>query len=166
MPVDKTTHDLKKFDCGKPGMNFFLSRNAVKHRKLGLSSTWVLTEEGEPFEGRKLHVAAYYTLCSASVSREEIPAQRSLPAYPVPVVMLARLAVDKQLQGKRLGEKSLVYALRHAVQLCDGGLPAFGLILDVLDEQALGFYQQFEMFRPFEDDPMRLFVSMNSLRQL
>ena len=62
MPVDKTTHDLKKFDCGKSDMNFFLSRNAVKNRKLGLSSTWVLTEEEEPSEGSKLHALCMWVI--------------------------------------------------------------------------------------------------------
>lgn len=163
-PVDKVKHNLKAFDCGKSEMNRFLSQHADKHGKLGLSSTFVLTQSTEPSANQKPYVAAYYTLCSATVKRHEIPTEQSLPAYPIPVVMLARLAVDTRQQGKRLGEKSLVYALRHAVKLCDSGLPAYGVILDVLDIPALKFYQQFDMFKRFTDDPMRLFVSMDTLR--
>ena len=161
--VNKNLHDLKAFDCGKAPMNEFLARNAVKHSKLGLSRTYVLAEtSGEP----KRTVSAYYTLAASSVNRLEIPAKQSLPSYPVPVVMLCRLAVSSQYQGKKLGAKTLVYALRQAASLSNAGLPAYGLILDVLDHQALAFYQHFELFEPFTNDPMRLFVPMKVLEKI
>lgn len=163
VPVDKTKHLIKNFDCGKPDMNTFLSRFAEKHAKLGLSRTLVLPVESE---ASKVPVAAYYTLAASTVSRQDIPVTQNLPRYPVPVALLARLAIDVNFQGKRLGEKSLVYALRHAVRLCDEGLPALGVILDVLDEDALGFYQRFDFFHAFTSDPMRLFVPMAALRQI
>ncbi len=160
---DKSLHDLKTFDCGKPSMNEFLSRYAVKHAKLGFSRTYVLPKR---YKTGKAPVAAYYTLASSTVTRKAIPSQQSLPRYPVPIVMLGRLAVDRAYQGKGLGEKTLVYALRHAACLTQAGLPAYGLVLDVLDEQALAFYQHFEMFKPFTDNPMRLFVPMHTLAQI
>lgn len=98
--------------------------------------------------------------------RDEISTDNSLPGYPVPMVLLARLAVDEQFKGQRLGEKTLITALRKSVALTDTGLPALGVILDVPDEDALGFYQHYEMFEPFTDDPMRLFVSMHRLRKI
>ena len=162
--ADKTKHDLKSFDCKKTEMNLFLSRFAIKNGKLGLSKTWVL-----PFEDSlktKLLVAAYFTLASSSISRDDLPLKNNFPAYPVPIVLLARLAVDKNFQKLRLGEKTLITALRKSVELTDRGLPAVGLILDVLDNDALKFYQQYDMFLPFTKNPMRLFVPMNVLRQL
>ena len=164
VPINKTEHLIKSFDCGKPEMNLFLSRFAIKHAKLGLSRTLVLPEVSTL--PSKTPIAAYYTLAAATVSQQRIPVEHSLPRYPLPVALLARLAVDLQYQGKRLGEKTLIYALRHAVRLCDEGLPAVGLILDVLDEDALRFYQRFDFFHCFTDDPMRLFVSMNVLRKI
>lgn len=165
--LDKKTQDLKTFDCGKPDMNTFLSRFAFKHSKLGLSSTWVLSEQ---LDSEKKHekrkVAAYYTLASSTVIKSGIPTNKSLPHYPIPVVLLARLAVDKKYQGKGLGAKILVTALRHAAELTNQGLPAYGLVLDVLDDEALSFYQCFDFFEPFTNDPMRLFVGMDSVRQL
>lgn len=122
-----------------------------------------------PIEGSqtpKSPIAAYYTLAVSTVTRQEIPNTSSLPRYPVPVALLARLAVDVNFQGKRLGEKTLIYALRHTVRLCSEGLPALGLVLDVLDEDALAFYQRFAFFHPFTDDPMRLFVPMSALRKI
>ena len=161
--LDKACHDVKNFDCGKPAMNQFLSCFATKHAGLGLSSTWVLLEESDV---EKLPIAAYYTLASATVSRASIPTKQSLPTYPIPVVMLARLAIAKQHQGKGLGSKILISALRHAVQLTQQGLPAYGLVLDAIDEQALAFYQHFEFFEPMPDNPMRLFVGMGSLQDV
>jgi GNAT superfamily N-acetyltransferase len=162
--ADRVAHNLKAFDCGKPEMNKFLAQSAVKHMQLGLSYTWVLANEGQ----EKAAVAAYYTLASATVSRDKIPFGRSLPRYQLPVVLLARLAVDKQYQGRKIGDKTLITALRKSVELTriDRGLPALGLVLDVLDDDALGFYQKYEMFEPFTDDPMRLFASMHVLAQI
>jgi ribosomal protein S18 acetylase RimI-like enzyme len=127
--------------------------------------TWVLPS-AKMIVGQKTPVAAYYTLASCTVTRGEIPADKRLPGYPVPVVLLARLAVDRHFQGQRLGEKTLVSALRHSVSLTERGLPAMELILDVLDEDALAFYQRFNLFQPFTEDPMRLFVPMTIVQQI
>ena len=129
---------VKAFDCGKPDMNQYLARFAARNMGLKLSMTWVLPGD-EMVVGQKTPIAAYYTLASCTVTREEIPADESLPGYPVPVVLLARLAVDHRFQGQHLGEKALVSALRHSVTLTERGLPAMGLILDVLDEDALAY---------------------------
>lgn len=161
--LDKSRHDTKALDCGKPSMNQFLSRFAAKHADLGLSSTWVLLED---VQAQKLPVAAYYTLAAATLHKASLPTTQSLPAYPIPVVLLARLAIDRKHQGQGLGEKILISALRHSVKLAEQGLPAFGLLLDVLDTDALAFYQRFDFFEPLTDDPMRLFVGMERLRQV
>jgi hypothetical protein len=163
VPANKGQHDLKAFDCGKPSMNAFLSRNSIKHSKLGLSRTYVLEEKSL---SDKKTIAAYYTLASSTVFRSEIPVTISLPAYPVPVIILARLAISIKHQGIGLGSKALVYALRHAVELSCSGLPAYGLILDILDDQAKAFYERFDMFLPFTNNPMRLFVPMKTIEQL
>jgi GNAT superfamily N-acetyltransferase len=157
--VDSKLHELKGFDCGKPGMDKYLARFAPRHSGL-INYTWVLTET-EPQENGKLRVAAYFTLSNANVGKEEIPYEGSLPMYPAPVIFLARLAVDQEFQGENLGGKTLIAALRKASEMVKNGLPALGYILDVLDEQALGFYQHYDMFEPFTDDPMRLFVPIS-----
>lgn len=162
----KPSHfNVKAFDCGKPDMNTYLARFAAKNMGLKLSMTWVLPG-GDMVTGRKTPVAAYYTLASCTVTKDEIPTDTRLPGYPVPVVLLARLAVDQRFQGQHIGEKTLVSALRHSVTLTERGLPAMGLILDVLDEDALAFYQRFDLFQPFTNDPMRLFVPMKVVEQI
>lgn len=162
--ADAALHDLKGFDCGKVSLNDYLGRFAVRNSSLGLSRTWVLTEQ---IKHGKQPIAAYFTLASSTVVRNELPKQnKSLPAYPVPVVLLARLAVSVNFQGQQLGAKTLVQALRTALELTERGLPALGVVLDVLDDAALRFYQHMGMFMPLTDQPKRLFVPMGTIRQL
>jgi len=164
VPINKTDHDLKRFDCGKPDTNTFLHRFAVRHSGL-ISQTWVLTTADNPASG-KARIASYYTLANSTVRKDDVPYDGSLPRYPVPTVLLARLAVDREFHGQRLGEKTLVTALRKAADMANAGLPAIGVVLDVLDEDALAFYQKFDMFEPFTDNPMRLFTSMQEAQQI
>jgi GNAT superfamily N-acetyltransferase len=164
--LDSPYQDVRRFRCGKPQMDNFLIRYALKNAELGISKTWVLLDEDK--KGRKkFPVAAYYTLAVATVTRETLPInQKELPSYPVPVTLLARLAVSDKYQKKGLGTKTLVTALRHAVFLKDRGLPSIGVVLDVLDEDALNFYNRFDIFHAFSDNPMRLFVPMQVIQQL
>jgi hypothetical protein len=169
-PLNKTAFDVKAFDCGKPDMNDFLSRNAAKHMGKSLSMTWVRPTEN-PTDGKKSPIAAYYTLASGEVGKNDISKDAglgSMSGYPVPVVKLARMAISVDLQGQQQGTKTLIYAIRHAVKLTSPGtgLPAAGLVLDVLDEDAKRFYDKFDFFYELADDPMRLFVPMHLCRQL
>lgn len=167
--ADPKKHDLKSFDCTKVEMNQFLSRFAIKNEKLGLCKTWVLTINEQSVTKElvtKAKVAAYFTLGYSSVSRDDIETEKKLPGYPVPMILLARLAVDKNYQGQHLGEKTLITTLRKTVQLADNGLPVVGLILDVLDEDAMKFYSKYKFFKKFTNDPMRLFSPIQVLRSL
>jgi len=168
--LDHTAFDIKAFDCGKPDMNKFLARHAAKHMGKGLSSSWVLPAKF-PKDGEKTSVAAFYTLAPSTITREDVPTEASLssmPRYPIPVVMLARLAVSADLQGKGYGEKVLITALRHAAKITESPehLPAVALVLDILDEEAKGFYDKFDMFHEMCDNPMKLFVPMQVLREI
>ncbi len=167
LPLDLGTIDVKSFDCGKDAVDTYLRRFAAKNMALNLSRTFVLPYA--PDEGtRKLHVAAYYTLAYQTLAREELPDPSRLPRYPVPVILLAQLGVNRRFQGQGLGAKTLVWALRHAWQIANNpdGLPARGVVLDVLDQDALAFYQSYKFFLPLTDTPMRLFVPMASLATL
>jgi GNAT superfamily N-acetyltransferase len=101
-----------------------------------------------------------------SCDRGKIGMNEFLARFAIKHNLLARLVIDKTDQGQGLGAKTLVSALRQAAALSQSGLPAYGLILDVLDEQALSFYNQFKVFQPFTDDPMRLFVGMKTIQML
>lgn len=166
--ADSALHHLTGFDCGRDGMNTYLANHAVKNARLGLSRTWVLTVQPDARRDTgKLSVAAYYTLAASSILRQILPASaKSLPNYPVPVTLIARLAISTSFQRQGLGSKTLVAACRKARELSDLGLQAYGVILDVLDDDAMLFYQHFGFFHVLTETPRRLFIPMSVLRQL
>ena len=172
LPLDSRTTNVKTFDCGKEAINVYLRRYAAKNMALNLNRTFVLpftTEDSTTGGGSaRPQVAAYYTLAHQTLVREELPDSSHLPRYPVPVILLAQLGIDQRFQRQGLGAKTLVHALRHAYQIASNpkGLPAMGVVLDVLDNDALAFYQSFDFFLPLTDNPMKVFVPMASLETL
>lgn len=167
LPLDPSAINVKSFDCGKDAINTYLRRYAAKNIALNLNRTFILPytpEEGS----EKSHVAAYYTLAHQTLVREELPDPSRLPRYPVPVILLAQLGIDRRFHRQGLGAKTLVHALRHAYQIASNpnGIPALGAILDVLDREALAFYRSFDFFLSLTDNPMKLFVPMASLETL
>lgn len=81
-------------------------------------------------------------------------------------MLLAQLAIDRRYQGQGVDEKTLITALRKSIDLTCSGLPALGVILDVLDDDAPSFYRHYEIFEPFTDNPTRLFAPMPVLLQI
>ena len=169
VPLDYRIHDVRSFDCGKESITTYLRRYAAKNTRLNLNRTFVLPHRKDPQQdGLKLSIAAYYTLAHQTVSRADLPVRNNFPHYPVPVILLAQLGVDKRFQGKGNGSKTLVHALRYpyAISQLPDGLPAVGVVLDVLDEPALMFYRSFDLFIPLTSNPMRLFCPMESVAEL
>lgn len=165
--LDPRAINVKTFDCGKEAINVYLRRYAAKNMALNLNRTFVLPNTTGDTSG-KPEVAAYYTLAHQTLVREALPDPSRLPRYPVPVILLAQLGIDQRFHRQGLGAKTLVHALRHACQIASNpkGLPAMGVVLDVLDHEALAFYQSFDFFLPLTDNPMKLFVPMASLATL
>ena len=165
--LDVRSVNVKQFDCGKSSINIYLRRYAAKNMALNLNRTFVLPSPGTQ-GSTKRRIAAYYTLAHQTVARADIPVRHRLPRYPVPVILLAQLAVDLNFHGRGLGAKTLIHALRHAFRICTSpnGIPSAGVALDVLDQDALEFYGHFDFFAPMVDRPMKLFVPMESLESL
>lgn len=167
LPLDPRTINVRTFDCGKEAINVYLRRYAAKNMALNLNRTFVLPYTTED-TSEKHQVAAYYTLAHQTLVREQLPEPSPLPRYPVPVILLAQLGFDQRFHRQGLGAKTLVCALRHAYQIANNpkGLPAMGVVLDVLDHDALAFYQSSDFFLRLTDNPMKLFVPMASLETL
>ena len=169
--LDKALHERNTFDCGKASLNTFLQRSASQGMKAKLNFTWVLPAAGIA-KGEKKPICAYYTLSVCHIERESLPddAMKRYPNYPLPVFILAQLAVDSSCVGQKLGTASLISALRRCVSLSqDGKVAGIGVILDVLDDDALGFYQRFGGFRSLKsvDEPRRrLFIPMKQIVSL
>lgn len=169
--LDKSLHERSHFDCGKGSLNTFLQRSASQGMKAKLNFTWVLPASGIS-RGEKKPICAYYTLSVCHIERDTLPgdAMKRYPNYPLPVFIIAQLAVDKSCVGQKLGTASLINALRRCVNLSqDGKVAGIGVILDVLDDDALGFYQCFGGFRSLKSvdgSGERLFIPMKQIMNL
>jgi GNAT superfamily N-acetyltransferase len=161
--LNKAVHDRSAFDCGTPQLNEFLQQFAAKHRAAGISMTMVL-----PAKGNEADICAYYTLSHTEISRKTLPksAAKSLPHYPVPVLLIAQLAVNRAAQGQGLGKITLIRALRHAHAINEH-LPSYAVVVDALDDGVRGFYEQFGFHAlDTHNDRTRLYLSMQTVLQL
>jgi GNAT superfamily N-acetyltransferase len=165
----RDAHDVRSFDAGDNDQTVYLRQFALRNMQLRLNRSFVLpcrlpSDDKSQKRGKKDQIAAYYTLANLSV--RDLPSADRLPRYPIPVILLARLAVACRYQGQGLGTRVLVHALRHAARVAtaDEALPARGVVLGVADEAAARFYAQFDFFEPFPDDSRRLFVSLSSIQ--
>lgn len=163
--LDKKKHNFKNFDCGKEVMNSFLKRFALKNQKLNISKTWVVFDADAKIAENKSEVIAYFTFASQSIAPQLIT-DKKLPNYPVPTTLLARIALDLKFQNQGLGKELLFIALEEALRLCETGIPAYAVILDVLDEEALAFYQKFNFLRKLGNSTNQLFVRMTTLEEM
>lgn len=137
--LDKTLHDRKSLDCGTDELNTFLQQFAVRHRDAGISKTMVL-----PSKEDEANICAYYTLSHTEIERRNLPQKlaRKLPRYPIPVMLIAQLAVHTKAQGHGLGKVSLIKALQYAYDV-NLHLPSCAVVVDALDDGVQGFYEQY-----------------------
>ncbi len=154
-PLDKK-HDRQSFDCGEESLNIFLKRFARQNAKKGLGRTFVAVKEGEP------KIYGYYTISSNSFGYEIVP--ENLPRYPVPVVHLGRLAIDKSAQGQQLGKALLFYALEKSAELAEQ-LGIYAVEVYALNEQARNFYLNFG-FTELKDDKFHLYIKVDQIRKI
>lgn len=146
------SHDRQGFDCGRPELNDWLRQVASQHQEKGLSRTFVATREEQP-----ARICGYYALTLAELENNHLPEawRKKLPRR-IPGVRLGRLAVDREYQGKGLGELLLVDALVRAQRIYTeaGGI---GLFVDAMDEVAAAYYRRFG-FEAAPDNPLLLFL--------
>lgn len=155
-PLDKA-HDRSAFTCGKPSLDDFLRARVSQYEKRRLGKTFVAVPEGET------RVIGYYTLAAGAVTFEQMPTEsaRKLPKHPIPVILLARLAVDRSAQGNRLGERLLLNALQRSLDVSEN-LGAQAVEVDALDDAAVAFYVKYG-FAPLLDDPKHLYLPMATI---
>lgn len=143
-------HDVDAFDCGKEPLNRFLSRYALQNQKAEASQTYVaLSDE---------RIIGYYTLVVGEVAYERASERlkKGLARHPVPVMVLARLAVGMDMQGKGVGSGLLKDALMRTISAADiAGIRA--MIVHAKDDEAKSFYERYD-FSASPTDPYHLFV--------
>jgi ribosomal protein S18 acetylase RimI-like enzyme len=149
-------HDVSIFDSGNEVLDGWLRRHAIAAQRMDSARTFVATRNGR--------VIGYFSLTMGSMLRAEAPVKlvRGMPAYPVGMVLLARLAVDQSQQGRGVGAMLLAEALRKAIAA--GEVAAARLIVvDAVDEDAAAFYQRYGFVRTPEN-PLRLYRRMKDVR--
>lgn len=153
-------HDRSSFSCGKLPLDDFIQTRVSQYERRRLGKTYVAIRNGEQ------RVIGYYTLAAGAVAFENLPdhASRKLPKHPVPVVLLARLAVDLTAQGKGLGDGLLLDALQRACDL-SSRLGVYAVKVDAIDESAASFYQKYG-FTSLVDVPMQLYLPIASFEKL
>lgn len=163
--LNKSKHNIKDFDCGKETLNQFLHRFALKNQQLGLSKSWVLLDKDFTSPIQKQEIIGYFTLAIQTIEPKIIQEEK-LPNYQLPVTLIARIVVNKKFQGNGLGTKLLFLAIKQALKLNNNGLPTYAVVLDILDNDAMRFYQKFNFFRLLDNSEKRLFVPMKIIQKM
>lgn len=142
-------HNLDSFDCGEEELNVFIKRNALQSMQQGSNRTLVLVEAGR--------VIAFISYTYGTVSAEQaiLRMMKGVARYPQPILLLARMAVDKTLQGQGLGRVLFFYFLGLALDIDDAArndavtsppvAPLRGVAVHAKSEAAAAFYRNLGM---------------------
>ena len=148
------THRLDGFNCREPSLDDWLKRRALTNHLNGASRTFVVTDS-DP------RVVGYYALAAGAVAHQEASSavRRNMPD-PVPVMVLARLAVDARAQGITLGAALLQDAVTRVQSVAENaGVRA--LLVHALHERAKQFYEHYG-FRESPVHPMTLMLPLEA----
>lgn len=149
-------HTVDDFDCGQEALNRFLVRYAFQNQQAEASQTYVAIVEDQ--------IVGFYTLVVAQVEYDDAPQRlgKGLAKHPIPLMLLARLAVSTLWQGKGLGSGLLKDAMLRTLQAADiAGIRA--LAVHAKDDDARTFYERFG-FVAASTDPYHLFVLLKDIR--
>jgi GNAT superfamily N-acetyltransferase len=154
---------VEAFECGDDPLNNYLKRHAwANQQKSSIGVTYVAIDEGAPRT-----VLGYFTLATASVPRDAFPRKyvRGLPPYDLPLILLARLAVDRRFSGKGLGHALISQAFKIALRVADD-VGCRCIITDAYRERT-DWYARYG-FIPLEGaaetGPQRMFLDIRTLR--
>lgn len=149
-------HVLNEFACGEASLDEWLKRRALTNQLSGASRTFVVADSDH-------RVYGYYAMAAGAVSHQAATSsvRRNMPD-PVPVMVLARLAVDHRAQGSSLGAALLKDAVGRALSVSqNAGVRA--LLVHALNERAKQFYEHYG-FQESPQDPMTLLLRLNVLK--
>jgi GNAT superfamily N-acetyltransferase len=150
-------HPIDGFACGSPELDRFLIRYAFGNQQANASQTWLGLHGSD--------VVGFYTLVVGDVAYADAPERltKGLARHPVPMMLLARLAVSTSWQGRQLGAGLLKDAMRRTLQAADiAGIRAFAV--HAKDAPARRFHAHFG-FVPSPTDKLHLYLLLKDLRQ-
>lgn len=158
-PLDRR-HDRSAFRCGHVLLDEFLRLRVTQYERRRLGKTIVAVQDGST------RVIGFATLAASAVAFANVPRglSRTLPSHPVPVVLLARLAVDTDFQGRGIGEALLLDVLERAAALSEK-LGVFAVEVVAIDDAAAAFYRKYG-FTALLDDERHLFLPIATVRNV
>ncbi len=150
-------HELSAFDCGKPALNTYLLRFALVNQLSGTARTYVVHRDN--------NVAGYYSLAAAAVEPATAPARvgKGLARHPIPLTLLARLAIDQSEQGGGLGAALLKDAFKKFL-LAQEIVASRALLVHAKDDAAAKFYLRFG-FEASRLDKRHLYVLTKDIKK-
>jgi predicted N-acetyltransferase YhbS len=157
-PLDSKRHKTDGFECGHPSLDHWLRGYAGQSQRRGVARTFVVAEQ-------EWRVVGYYTLVAAEVEHGAAspPVRAGVSRhFPIPVCLIARLAVDSSWQGRGLGRDLLRDSMRRALAASEQiGMRA--VVVDAIDDGAAGFYRR-HGFESAADDGLTLMVPIAAVR--
>ena len=149
---------LNDFDCGHAEMNRYLHQMAKTNDKSNLSPCILVVPKGE--DGP---ILGYVSVLNSTVEKGDPPAPqlKGFPNYPIPVMLIGRLAVSNQYQSQGIGKRILMHVfVKHVKAVRELGIGSVGVITDAIDENAVYFYKKrdFKVLPGQETFPKRMFI--------
>jgi GNAT superfamily N-acetyltransferase len=132
------SHEVRNFDCGNTALNEFLIKFALANTSAGISRTYVTTPLDQPV------VVGYFSIAAGSVERTMVPERvaKGTPQHPIPIALLARLAVDLKSQGQKLGPGLLKHALLKIVE-ASRVIGIRAVLVHAKNQRAADFYAKY-----------------------
>ena len=159
-PLD-SRHNRDKLSCGKDLLDNYFLRQAKQDVKRKLSACFVLIDRETD------RISGYYTLSSSSISNDLIPDsfKEKLPKsyLSIPTILLGRLAIDRDFQGKGIGKILLIDSLKRCFDTSDS-IGAFAVIVDPLDKESERFYNKYGFIKL--PDSGKMFLPMKTIKEL
>lgn len=155
---DPASHEVADFACGEDSLDRWLQRYAGQSERRDATRTFVAADEHGVVRG-------YYTLVAGQLEHAEAtePVRKGLSRhFPIPVAILARLAVDERNQGQGLGASLLDDAFKRICRAA-GEVAVRAVVVHAIDEEAAGFHERFG-FRGLSTAPWTLMVTLSDLR--
>jgi len=159
-PLNRT-HDRTGFQCDVEALDRYLKKQSKQDVKRRISRVFVAAKPDNPKA-----VIGYYTLSTLSIELNQLPEKlaRKLPKHPVPAALIGRLAISKAAQGQGVGKLLLADAIKRTLAVSDQ-IAIYTMVVDAIDDNAIGFYEQFGFTRLSDDSP-RLFLPLKSINLL
>ena len=148
--------EVEEFTCGQPELDRFLIRHALQAQQANSSQTYVGLSDQT--------IIGYYTIVAGEVRHTDAPERvvKGMPRHPIPLLILARLAVHREWQGRGIGAGLLLDALGRTLQVADI-IGVRALAVHAKGSSAVAFYRHFG-FAPSPTDTRHLFMLIKDIR--